>query len=102
MTECYWLALARDIPYARYGQEPITTAAIADLRRFADHQGLDAHTLFRSIHPPRPARSPSAPPTSSTRSPARANAEMKAAWYHKWLVIAASAPRRPAAASTTT
>jgi hypothetical protein len=71
MTECYWLALARDIPYARYGQEPITTAAIADLRRFADHQGLDAHTLFRSIHPPRPARSPSAPPTSSTRSPAR-------------------------------
>jgi hypothetical protein len=25
-------------PYARYGQEPITAAAIADLRRFADHQ----------------------------------------------------------------
>ena len=35
MTECYWLALARDIPYARYGQEPVTAAAITDLRRFA-------------------------------------------------------------------
>jgi hypothetical protein len=52
MTECYWLALARDVPYARYGQEPITTAAaIADLRRFADYQGLDARSLFRSTHP---------------------------------------------------
>jgi len=51
MTECYWLALARDVPYRRYGQEPITAAAIADLRRFADHQGLDARTLFRSTDP---------------------------------------------------
>ena len=24
MTECYWLALARDVPYARYGEEPVT------------------------------------------------------------------------------
>jgi hypothetical protein len=53
MTECYWLALARDIPYRRYGQEPITAAAIQDLRRFgvADYQGLDAATLFRSSDP---------------------------------------------------
>ena len=53
MTECYWLALARDIPYARYGQEPITAAAIQDLRAFAvaDYQGLDARTLFRSDLP---------------------------------------------------
>ena len=29
-----------------------------------------------------------------------ANAAMKAAWYHKWLVIGACAPRRPAAGST--
>ena len=48
MTECYWLALARDVPYSRYGQEPITAAAIADLRRFADYQGLDPDGLFRS------------------------------------------------------
>jgi hypothetical protein len=54
MTECYWLALARDIPYAQYGQEPITAAAIADLRRYADHQGLDARTLFRSTDPELP------------------------------------------------
>ena len=51
MTECYWLALARDVPYSRYGQEPITAAAIADLRRFADHRDLDARTLFRSDLP---------------------------------------------------
>jgi hypothetical protein len=48
MTECYWLALARDIPYRRYGQEPITAAAIQDLRAFGDYQGLDAATLFRA------------------------------------------------------
>jgi hypothetical protein len=51
MTECYWLALARDVPYRRYGQEPITAAAIQDLRRFADYQGLDAATLFRATDP---------------------------------------------------
>ena len=51
MAECYWLALARDVPYRRYGQEPTTAAAIADLRRFADYRGLDARTLFRSTDP---------------------------------------------------
>jgi hypothetical protein len=53
VAECYWLALARDVPYARYGQEPTTAAAITDLRRFAvaDYQGLDARTLFRSTDP---------------------------------------------------
>jgi hypothetical protein len=51
MTECYWLALARDVPYRRYGKEPITAAAIADLRAFADYRGLDAATLFRSTDP---------------------------------------------------
>ena len=54
MTECYWLALARDIPYARYGQEPITAAAIADLRRFAGNRDLDARTLFRSTDAEQP------------------------------------------------
>jgi hypothetical protein len=48
MAECYWLALARDVPYRRYGQEPITAAAIADLRRFADYRHLDAGGLFRA------------------------------------------------------
>ncbi|HWD42950.1 MAG TPA: vanadium-dependent haloperoxidase [Actinomycetota bacterium] len=54
MTECYWLALARDIPYSRFGQEPITAAAIQDLRAFADYQGLDARTLFRATDPQLP------------------------------------------------
>jgi hypothetical protein len=39
--------MGKPIPCRRYGQEPITAAAIADPRRFADHQGLDARTLFR-------------------------------------------------------
>lgn len=34
MTEGSWLALARDLPCPRYGQEPITAAAIADLGAF--------------------------------------------------------------------
>jgi hypothetical protein len=51
LAECYWLALARDVPYRRYGHEPITAAAIQDLRRFPDHQGLDAASLFRSADP---------------------------------------------------
>jgi hypothetical protein len=48
MTECYWLALARDVPYRRYGQEPVTATTIADLGRFDDYHGLDADSLFRS------------------------------------------------------
>jgi hypothetical protein len=45
--ECYWLALARDVPYSRYGDEPITAAAIDDLARFDDYRNVDATTLFR-------------------------------------------------------
>jgi hypothetical protein len=41
-------------PYRRYGQEPITAAAIADLGRFADHRDLDAGTLFRATDPALP------------------------------------------------
>ena len=48
MVECYWLALARDVPYSRYGDEPITAAAVEDLRRFDDYRDVDAATLFRS------------------------------------------------------
>jgi hypothetical protein len=36
MIELYWMALARDVPFARYGKEPITQAAIADLNAFID------------------------------------------------------------------
>ena len=51
MVECYWLALARDIPYAQYGQEPVTAAAINDLKRFSGYEGVDAGNLFRGDFP---------------------------------------------------
>jgi hypothetical protein len=51
MTECYHLALARDVPYTRYGQEPVTAAAVEDLRRFDDYRDVDAGSLFRSTLP---------------------------------------------------
>jgi hypothetical protein len=50
-VECYWLALARDIPFSQYGREPVTAAAIQDLRRFPEFQALDAATLFRAEFP---------------------------------------------------
>jgi hypothetical protein len=47
MAECYWLALAREVPFSQYGNEPVTSAALDDLRRFPDHADVDAATLFR-------------------------------------------------------
>jgi hypothetical protein len=52
MVECYWLALAREVPYSRYGDEPVTAAAIAGLARFDDYREVDAATLFRSAELP--------------------------------------------------
>jgi PAP2 superfamily len=51
MVECYWLALARDIPYAQYGKEPVTAAAINDLKRFSGYEGVNAGNLFRGDFP---------------------------------------------------
>jgi len=51
MAECYWLALARDVPYSRYGAEAITAAAITDLRRFDDYRQVDPRTVFRGDFP---------------------------------------------------
>lgn len=47
MVELYWQALTRDLPFADYGQEPLTTAAVADLQRFPGYTQVDATTLFR-------------------------------------------------------
>lgn len=47
MCEVYWQAVTRDIPYSQYGLEPLTTAAIKDLSRFAKFQGIHAGNLFR-------------------------------------------------------
>lgn len=51
LAELYWQALARDVPYAMYGKEPITVAAIEDLRRFEQFKGIDAGRLFRGNTP---------------------------------------------------
>src|SRR5215510_1089847 len=51
MTECYWLALTRDVPFSRYGNEPLTAAAIDDLRRFSTFADVNAATLFRADFP---------------------------------------------------
>ena len=51
MAECYWLALSRDIPYSQYGREPVTAAAIEDLKRFPAYAKVNAQTLFRGESP---------------------------------------------------
>jgi hypothetical protein len=51
MVECYWLALTRDIPFSQYGNEPLTAAAIEDLRRFSEFANVNAATLFRADIP---------------------------------------------------
>ncbi len=55
MVELYWMALARDIPFSQYGNEPITAAAIDELNNLADFRGpkvngqVTPDTLFRGI-----------------------------------------------------
>ena len=57
MVEDYWMALARDIPFSQYGNEPITAAAITDLNKLSDFRGpkvngkVTAATLFRGLTP---------------------------------------------------
>jgi hypothetical protein len=49
-VELYWMALARDVPFTQYGEEPITQAAIDDLNRVSATPGpapVTAHNLFR-------------------------------------------------------
>jgi len=57
MVEDYWMALARDIPFSQYGEEPITAAAIIELNKLSDFAGpkvngkVTSATLFRGINP---------------------------------------------------
>jgi hypothetical protein len=49
-VEVYWMALARDVPFTQYGEEPITQGAIADLNRVSASIGpspVTAANLFR-------------------------------------------------------
>lgn len=47
LVELYWHALTRDVPFADYGQEATTAAALADLQQFPYFQGWQPHQLFR-------------------------------------------------------
>lgn len=51
LAECYWHALARDIPFSQYGNEPVTAAAIADLSAFNKYAGVNVGNLFRGSTP---------------------------------------------------
>lgn len=57
MGELYWQALARDIPFVEYPNNPLIQAASADLSAFTDFQGpkiggkVTAGTLFRGTTP---------------------------------------------------
>ena len=56
MVEDYWMALARDVPFSQYGEEPITAAAIVELNKLTDFAGpkasgkVTAGTLFRGVN----------------------------------------------------
>lgn len=56
-VENYWMALARDVPFSQYGNEPITAAAIADLNNLSNFKGpkvngqVTGGTLFRGSTP---------------------------------------------------
>src|SRR5262245_61160550 len=51
MVECYWLALTRDVPFSQYGNEPLTGAAINDLKRFSTFKNVNTRNLFRTEFP---------------------------------------------------
>lgn len=57
MVEDYWMALARDIPFSQYGNEPITAGAISDLNTLTRFKGprvgsqVMPGTLFRGFTP---------------------------------------------------
>jgi membrane-associated phospholipid phosphatase len=54
-VEVYWLAVARDVPFSQYGNEPTTEAAIEELNRLPAYAGpkdsgsVTAQSLFRGF-----------------------------------------------------
>ena len=55
MAECYWMALARDVPFAYYDTDPTTYAAAADLSQYSKFHGpkpggaVTTSSLFRGF-----------------------------------------------------
>jgi hypothetical protein len=57
ITELYWQALTRDVPFAEYGTNSLVGQALDDLNRLSDFRGpkvnsrVTAGTLFRGLTP---------------------------------------------------
>jgi hypothetical protein len=57
MVENYWMTLAREVPFSKYGSESVTSMAIADLNKLSDFTGPTVNgqvtpgTLFRGTTP---------------------------------------------------
>jgi len=57
MVENYWMALAREVPFSKYGSHPTASMAIADLNKLSDFTGPKVNgqvtkgTLFRGTTP---------------------------------------------------
>ncbi len=57
MTEIYWQALTRDVPFSEYDTHPLTIAAASELSRLSDFRGpkvsgaVTTETLFRGDTP---------------------------------------------------
>jgi hypothetical protein len=57
IIESDWMALLRDVPFSRYGTDPLAAAAAADLDRLSDFRGpraggrVTTGTLFRGVTP---------------------------------------------------
>jgi hypothetical protein len=55
ITELYWQALLRDVPFSEYETHPLAQMAAADLSRLSDFRGpkqgrsVTPHTLFRGV-----------------------------------------------------
>jgi membrane-associated phospholipid phosphatase len=51
MTEVYWQALTRDIPFNDYDSNSSIAAAVADLSQFSSFSGINVGSLFRGTTP---------------------------------------------------
>lgn len=57
ITENYWMALCRDVPFAQYDSHPLTIQACAELSSLSDFRGpkiagqVTPQTLFRGLTP---------------------------------------------------
>jgi len=57
MVENYWMALAREVPFSKYGSDPTASMAIADLNKLSEFTGPKVNgqvtpgTLFRGTTP---------------------------------------------------